>query len=75
MWIRQCDVDARTEAPPPIPARIASNEEFLPPPQSPRQREYEARLATLGEQVARHMACPAGRSWSPAPAWPRRWRP
>jgi hypothetical protein len=53
MWVRQCDVDARTEAPPPIPARIASNEEFLPPPQSPRQREYEARLATLCDRVSR----------------------
>jgi hypothetical protein len=44
MWVRQCDLDARSEAPPPVPARITSNEEFLPPPQSPRQREYEATL-------------------------------
>ena len=32
-----------TDAPLPIPARIASNEEFIPPPQSPQQKEYEAR--------------------------------
>ena len=44
MWVRQCDLDARAEAPQPIPARIASNEEFIPPPQSPQQIEYEARL-------------------------------
>ena len=36
MWVRQCDLDARQDAPLPIPSRIASNEEFIPPPQSPR---------------------------------------
>ena len=39
MWVRQCDLDAQAEAPSPIPTRIASNEEFIPPPQSPRQKE------------------------------------
>src|SRR4051812_47170041 len=32
MWIRQCDLDANTDARSPIPTRIASNEEFVPPP-------------------------------------------
>ena len=36
MWVRQCDLDAQADAPSPIPTRIASNEEFIPPPQSPR---------------------------------------
>src|SRR5438552_1159376 len=53
MWVRQCDLDAQLEAPSPIPTRIASNEEFLPPPQSPQQKEFEARLAVLSEQAAR----------------------
>src|SRR5215472_14699798 len=53
MWARQCDLDARAEAPVPIPTRIASNEEFIPPPQSPQQREYEARLAEISERAAR----------------------
>src|SRR5690242_1593853 len=53
MWVRQCDLDADNEAPPPIPARIASNEEFIPPPQSPQQKEYEARLAAISERAAR----------------------
>jgi predicted TIM-barrel fold metal-dependent hydrolase len=53
MWVRQCDLDAQLEAPSPIPTRIASNEEFLPPPQSPEQKEFEARLAVLSEQAAR----------------------
>src|SRR6266478_4397455 len=53
MWVRQCELDSRQEAPLPIPARIASNEEFIPPPQSPQQKEYEARLAALSESAAR----------------------
>jgi predicted TIM-barrel fold metal-dependent hydrolase len=53
MWVRQCDLDARAEAPSPIPTRIASNEEFIPPPQSPQQKEFEARLAALSAEAAR----------------------
>ena len=52
MWIRQCDLDAGSDAPLPIPARIASNEEFIPPPQSPQQKEYEARLDDISERAA-----------------------
>src|SRR5437870_13789219 len=53
MWVRQCDLDAQAEAPAPIPTRIASNEEFIPPPQSPQQKEYEARLVDISEKAAR----------------------
>src|SRR4051812_1404916 len=53
MWVRQCDLDAAADAPPPIPTRIASNEEFIPPPQTPQQKEYEARLADLSDQAAK----------------------
>src|SRR6266851_1121769 len=53
MWIRQCDLDAGSEAPCPIPTRIASNEEFIPPPQSPQQGEFEARLVEISDRAAR----------------------
>jgi uncharacterized protein len=53
MWIRQCDLDAANDAPLPIPSRIASNEEFIPPEQSPQQKEYEARLNDLSERAAK----------------------
>jgi predicted TIM-barrel fold metal-dependent hydrolase len=53
MWMRQCDLDAHAEAPPPIPSRIASNEEFIPPAQTPQQMEYEARVAAIGDRAAR----------------------
>src|SRR5438552_3105106 len=52
MWVRQCEIDAERDAPLPIPSRIASNEEFIPPPQSPQQKEYEARLTELSAQAA-----------------------
>jgi predicted TIM-barrel fold metal-dependent hydrolase len=52
MWVRQCDLDAESDFLPPIPSRIASNEEFVPPPQSAEQKEYEARLAQISEQAA-----------------------
>lgn len=53
MWVRQCELDAPNELRSPIPTRIASNEEFIPPPQSPEQREVEARLADISERAAR----------------------
>src|SRR3954453_19807312 len=52
MWIRQCDLDAEADDLPPIPARIASNEEFVPPPQSDDQRQYAARLAEIAERAS-----------------------
>src|SRR3954469_26057 len=55
MWVRQCELDAAAEAPSPIPTRIASNEEFIPPPQSPQLKEVEARLADLSEKAARDL--------------------
>src|SRR5438874_7292489 len=53
MWIRQCDLDASNPAPAPISARIASNEEFVPPPQSRKQKAYEERLTEISERAAR----------------------
>lgn len=53
MWMRQCDVDAQADCPLPIPSRIASNEEFIPPEQSPEQKRYEARLHEISDQAAR----------------------
>lgn len=53
MWVRQCDLDAAAEAPPPIPTRIASNEEFIPPEQTPQQKQYEQRLKEISEQGAK----------------------
>jgi predicted TIM-barrel fold metal-dependent hydrolase len=53
MWMRQCDLDADADDLPPIPSRIASNEEFVPPPQSREQCEYQARLMEIADRAAR----------------------
>jgi len=53
MWVRQCELDASAELLSPIPLRIASNEEFIPPPPSLQQLEFAARLDTLSSDAAR----------------------
>src|SRR5262245_55365810 len=55
MWIRQCELDGRNEAPLPIPARIASNEEFIPPPPTSKQEEYAARAYYLSDEAAKKL--------------------
>jgi hypothetical protein len=55
MWIRQCELDAECEERSPVPTRIASNEEFIPPPQSPEQREVELRLWAIAERAANRL--------------------
>ena len=51
-WVRQCDFDGDRDDLPPIPARIASNEEFIPPPQSAEQKEYLARVLAISDRAA-----------------------
>jgi uncharacterized protein len=53
MWVRKCDLDAESEAPSPIATRYVSNEEFVPPPQTPQQQEFEARLNEMSEEGAK----------------------
>lgn len=53
MWVRQCDLDAAADLRSPIPTRIASNEEFVPPPQLPEQKAVEERLRDLSDHNAR----------------------
>lgn len=53
MWIRQCDLDQSEGTSYPIPARISSNEEFVPPRQSLQQKQYEALLNEIAEKSAR----------------------
>jgi uncharacterized protein len=52
MWVRKCDLDAQADAPSPIPTQIVSNEEFIPPPQTPQQKEFEARLNEISDRSA-----------------------
>lgn len=53
MWVRKCDLDAQADALSPIPLEIASNEEFIPAPPTPQQKEVAGRLNALSEQGAK----------------------
>jgi predicted TIM-barrel fold metal-dependent hydrolase len=53
MWVRQCELDAGRDDLPPIPARIASNEEFVPPPQSAEQKAYLGLFTEIADRAAR----------------------
>ena len=48
-WIQKCDIHEEVL---PVPTQIASNEEFIPPPQSPQQQEVEARTLEIAESEA-----------------------
>lgn len=52
MWVRKCELDAETDFRPPIPTMIVSNEEFVPPPQTPQQKAVEARLLEMTDRQA-----------------------
>ncbi|MEJ0068529.1 MAG: hypothetical protein WDO24_07160 [Pseudomonadota bacterium] len=38
--------------PSPIPTQIVSSDEYMPPPQTPQQRDVEARVKALGDELA-----------------------
>ena len=38
----------------PIPVQSVSSDEFMPAPQTPRQREFELRVKAIGSELARH---------------------
>src|SRR5437016_5608628 len=41
--------------PSPIPVQSVSSDEFMPAPQTPRQRAFEARIKEMGAQMARRL--------------------
>jgi predicted TIM-barrel fold metal-dependent hydrolase len=41
--------------PSPIPVQSISSDEFMPGPQTPKQREFEARVKEMGMRTARHL--------------------
>src|SRR5262245_18900714 len=45
----------------PIPTQIVASDEFMPIAQTPRQREVEARLKALGQELARRQGLPRRR--------------
>jgi hypothetical protein len=48
-------VSAESLFPSPIPVQSVSSDEFMPGPQTPKQREFEARVKEMGAQAAAHL--------------------
>lgn len=55
MWRRKCYVDAESDMQSPIPNRIVSNEEFIPPEQTAQEREVEGRLRVMADRNAKRL--------------------
>src|SRR5215510_9210666 len=54
-WIRKCYLDDKSDIKSPIPTRIVSNEEFIPPAQSVKERQVEHRLRELADKNAKKL--------------------
>ena len=39
----------------PVPTQIVSNGEYLPPPQSPKQKQVESRIKELAEENSKYL--------------------
>src|SRR5215471_18931539 len=53
--------------PAPVPTQIVSSDEYLPVPQTEKQREVEARLTGLSDRLARRQGL--SRPWTVTPRW------
>lgn len=53
--IRKCDYDAIRDTYLPIPTQIVSNEEFVPIPQTPQQKQVERKLNEIADGAARKL--------------------
>jgi uncharacterized protein len=55
MWIRKCYLDDESDIQSPIPNQICSNEEFIPPAQTDREREVENRLRVMADRNSKRL--------------------
>jgi uncharacterized protein len=55
MWIRKCFLDEARSIQSPIPTEISSNEEFIPPEQTPEQARWEALIAEMADECSKRL--------------------
>ena len=55
--------------PSPVPTQIVASDEYLPVPQTEKQREVEARLKELSGTLAKNQGLSRRRFSRPPPAW------
>jgi len=56
MWIRKIERDLKKDVDSPLPTQAVSNEEFLPRPQTPRQKQLEGLIREMSELRARKLS-------------------
>jgi uncharacterized protein len=54
-WVRKCDVDDYLDRHLPIPTQVVSNEEFVPLPQTAKQRAVEHRLLKIAAENSKKL--------------------
>jgi uncharacterized protein len=55
MWIRKIDRDLSRGVDTPMPTQAVSNEEFIPRPQNPRQKQLESLIGAMAEERSRKL--------------------
>ncbi len=55
MWIRKGDRDIRKGVDSPVPTQVVSNEEFIPRPQNPRQRQVEHLIGEMSASYSKKL--------------------
>jgi predicted TIM-barrel fold metal-dependent hydrolase len=55
MWIRKIERDLKKDVDSPLPTQAVSNEEFLPRPQTARQKQLEGLIREMGDARARKL--------------------
>ncbi len=55
MWIRKIDRDLRRDVDSPMPTQAVSNEEFIPRPQTARQKQLEFLIGEMAQQRAKKL--------------------
>src|SRR5713101_4086520 len=54
-WVRKCDLDDYLDRHLPIPTQVVSNEEYIPLPQTAKQRAVEHRLLKIASENAKKL--------------------
>jgi len=55
MWIRKWEKDERDGIESPIPTQLVSNEEFIPPPQTKQQKQWQDQIDSLAGKNAKRL--------------------
>jgi uncharacterized protein len=59
----------------PVPTQVVSSDEYLPSPQTPEQKQVQAKLIEIADSMGGKFGLSRRRFFKPPPAWlPHSWR-